>query len=700
MTAVDLMLTLVRTRSLATISLTALALSSAHCGAKTGLDAPDIDAEAGPDAALDATLDAEADVAVDVPPRLATCRPIRYFARVGAVTNVRPDLDTLVTGTGFQWSLDTRPPGSNARIFSDATDTAVITPDIVGEFGLTVRVPATNAQMQPLTCVVTVVAQPPDPRCPGYALIEPRTAAIPGSTASIALDVSFTDPRTVMGTSGGVVLSEDLSARVSVGVLSRPAGTPDDADAWLAREGGAVEAATLSALNAMGEGTGLFIGRTAQLRSVGNARRTTFRLLADNDVSVDRVRSNVVRALTAGLAELPSAGHSAARAFVVEVSTLVAPMEQRVLVLIGVAPEGLVDDGAQITGIRLNDFANVSGIGAAGERLDTRCHQVRSTRPLSADFLWFVDTSGSMADDQQRVGRTGSRFFGDLTAAGVDFRVGVFQAGTATLNLQREGGSGTRSFSWIPGTAMDGARQLAWQVTEESFEPSDNLKPYRTASGTGQDEQPVGAAVQAYEEFERRRTRGEMNPEWLLRPQAVRVAFFVTDEPGGPNDIGRFFSRDPARWGADARTQVTRAAAFFRAQNVVPFGLVPDIATPGRARCSMSDPDNFAQCVILAAGGAFIPIGLADAREADRAFSQSMSRIVDAIAGAGSEFVLPTIPVSTTLRARVGGTLTPRSRVDGFDYEDRARALVFRGVRYRPAIGQDVRAAYFVWTRD
>jgi hypothetical protein len=169
----------------------------------------------------------------------------------------------------------------------------------------------------------------------------------------------------------------------------------------------------------------------------------------------------------------------------------------------------------------------------------------------------------------------------------------------------------------------------------------------------------------------------------------------VTDEPGTQNDIGRFFGRS-TRWGTTTEQRIANAAAFFRNQNVIPFGMVPDFRTATGRSCPSAE--NFAQCVILAAGGAFIPIGIADAREADQAFGSAMSRIVDAIAGAASEFVLPTIPVSATLRVRVGGTLVPRSRQDGFDYEDRASALVFRGIRFRPMLGQDVRTAYFVWS--
>ena len=34
---------------------------------------------------------------------------------------------------------------------------------------------------------------------------------------------------------------------------------------------------------------------------------------------------------------------------------------------------------------------------------------------------------------------------------------------------------------------------------------------------------------------------------------------------------------------------------------------------------------------------------------------------------------------------------------DGFDYDDSARTILFRGNTYRPRRGQAVRAAYFRW---
>lgn len=75
----------------------------------------------------------------------------------------------------------------------------------------------------------------------------------------------------------------------------------------------------------------------------------------------------------------------------------------------------------------------------------------------------------------------------------------------------------------------------------------------------------------------------------------------------------------------------------------------------------------------------------------------AMSRIVDAIAGAASQFRLDRSPITSTIKVRVRGMDVPRSRAEGFDYDAASRSIIFFGARYRPMRGDEVVISYRVW---
>jgi hypothetical protein len=128
---------------------------------------------------------------------------------------------------------------------------------------------------------------------------------------------------------------------------------------------------------------------------------------------------------------------------------------------------------------------------------------------------------------------------------------------------------------------------------------------------------------------------------------------------------------------------------YFRRHTILTFGLVPRSTTP----CSAAAVADLPRCVVEGNGGAVIPITTATDPEIDAA----MTRIVESIAGATSQYVLDRTPITSTLKVRVRGMDVPRSRAEGFDYDGVFRALVFYGDRYRPRMGDEVVVSYRVW---
>lgn len=636
---------------------TITALLASACGARTGLrlDPPDASAP------VDAGLAPE--------PR---CRSLRVRARVGTEAALRLVVDEVTPRTtGYAWSLRQAPRRSRATVTSVGDERASLTPDVEGAYDLTVTTPYTLRDGSTLQCPVTVQADPLDPLCPGDALEEPTVAALTRSEAQLALDPAWSTPR----------LAQDAARAVSALATDAPA---DDAAALvmevpesrtLADAAGAWEGRIAASVGA----AAVLVGREGRTDEGWALRRSSFRLMS-LETTAAVVRDRVARDVAGLNPGLARPGYSGSRSFTLEVTTVLRPEIGRAVILVAAAPESRFDDARATTAIRVQDLTNATGLAPAGAMLDTLCQRIVATRNVTADFLWLVDTSRSMEDDQERLGNVASRFFREMSAAGIDLRVGVVQAGSAAAGPDLD----SPGFAWINGADPDGAQQLAWQVTYQRFgnDLRDTRQPYPLEGG---EEEPVAAAVVTAQAMDRR--TGDRDDSRRFRAGAQRVAFLVTDE-AGTNDDERYFATDRARWGALREDRVRAVTRWFGTNGWQTFAMANLFS-----RSSCPSTDNFVPCVVTGNGGAYIPISTATEAEV----SAALSRIVDAVAGAASEFEVTVPPISASLRVRVDSTLTPRSRADGFDYDDAARTILFRGNTYRPRRGQAVRAAYFRW---
>lgn len=636
---------------------------STGCGARTGL-------RVDPGQPLD-----DAGASPDVPPTPPTCRPLRVRAQVGVEAALRAEVDNAPAGvTGaFRWSVRSAPTRSMARVTSTGDTTARITPDATGVYTLDAATPYTAADGTALVCPVVVEADPADPLCPEYALEEPTVVALPLGALQFAFERGWSTPRVNRGGDGrgGLVASDapadDTAALVHDFTVTDGRALETVAGEWEARVLGAVGA------------TPVLVGRPGTTPDGIPLRRSSFRVVSAATTAAvvrDRVARDAV-GLNPGAA---AQGFSAATRFVVEVTTALDRTTGRGALLVSAAPEPRFDDVRAGVAVRLQDVTNGTGLARVGARLDVECRRIVATRTVTADFLWLVDTSRSMEDDQGRLGNTASRFFREMNAAGIDFRVGVVQAGSDARGPDLD----DPGFAFIPGAAADGPQRLAWAVTYQRYneDPRDDARPYPLLGG---EEEPLAAAVVTTEALDRR--AADLSDARRFRPGATRALFFVTDE-AGTNDDARYFAMDRVRWGALREDRVLGVTEYFRTRGYLTFAMANVFV---RQPCPSLE--NFVTCVSVGNGGAYIPLSTAN----DAEVSAALSRIVDAVAGAASEFALPRAPLSSTLRVRVDATAVPRSRADGFDYDDVARSLVFRGGTYRPRMGQAVRAAYFYW---
>lgn len=475
------------------------------------------------------------------------------------------------------------------------------------------------------------------------------------------------------------VMMEEASTNVAAAVFNLRGMSTD-----LRAESMRIETAVTTA---MGSASAVLVGRSFRTHEMHEGITSTYRVARSTNASA--LRDAAARAL---LGTMPTAGAAVGTSteFLVDIATVfrgsgAAGGTEDVAVT--VAPRTLYEDTTSLTAIRAIDLVNMTGFALVDQGLGANCQVFRAAAPPAADFIWTVDTSGSMSDDQERLGNTATRFFTRMRSAGVDFRVGVLNAGSGTLNLDSPG------FRWISGTDPTGAARLCSEVTTTACRtaPGESLRPYAFAGGS---EEPTAAAVLAHHEFASRGMRGETNPDRRFRAGARVVTFHVTDEPGS-NDFGRYFASRMAPdtgmpWGSTYNTTTLQNIVnYFRRHMILTFGLVPRSTTP----CSSAAVVDLPRCVVEGNGGAVIPIQTASDPEIDAA----MTRIVEAIAGATSQYILDRTPITSTIKIRVRGMDVPRSRSEGFDYDSVFRAIVFYGDRYRPRSGDEVVASYRVW---
>lgn len=535
---------------------------------------------------------------------------------------------------------------------------------------------------------------------------------LPGQSIQLGSDPIFGDAKVVSGTNNSAAaIVDDAATGVAGLVIGRTTATAN-----LAADRTAIESAIESALTAGGATVlGIFVGRQFTTHELNAGSISTFRVTRAG-TSASALRDSLVMPLIGASAP---GGATAGPSGIFTMDVAVVRREGINDIIVTIAPSADYDDGTKQTLIRANDLFNASGVAIANKDLSFVCQGIVAQRRAMADIVWTVDVSGSMDGTQVRLTTTARQFFTRLQNAGVDFRVGVFEGGSVSPNLQSttQTPGFTEGFKWIPGTAVDGDYQLCRQVTAPSagnngfcpadlMKANDSIRPYGPDPGSdgGNFEQPVAQAVLLENLFTSNLNNVAItNPEWKWRDGATKVAFMVTDEPGNntagdANDFDRYFDDQlipgtTTRWAPSATYDASVKNAivkYFRDNKVQLFGMVP----VRNRLCSVDDKRDLPRCVIEAAGGAYINVATA----ADADVQAAMNKLVDAIAGAASQFKLTRTPITSTIKVNIGGIDVPRSRSNGFDYDPVSKSVVFYGSQFRPDIGAQVFISYRVWT--
>ena len=238
--------------------------------------------------------------------------------------------------------------------------------------------------------------------------------------------------------------------------------------------------------------------------------------------------------------------------------------------------------------------------------------------------------------------------------------------------------------------------------------------------GDGGKESPVAAAVVMFNLFKKNANNGVTTPDYILRPDAVKVAFMVTDEPladgtpsngNGINDWWKYFGDNTVNPDNNTKWATTQASSgnqtggydaatrdniinYFKSNKILTYGMLAGLGTATPRTCANPSARDLPRCTVQGNGGVAIDIEKAT----DPAVvAAAMDQIATDLIGASSQYKLTRSPITSTIKVNVNGVDVPRSRSNGFDYDPVSKSVVFYGLQYNPQLGQQVIISYRVW---
>ncbi|RJO73053.1 MAG: hypothetical protein C4523_02225 [Myxococcales bacterium] len=314
--------------------------------------------------------------------------------------------------------------------------------------------------------------------------------------------------------------------------------------------------------------------------------------------------------------------------------------------------------------ILATDLTDGSAVAQSQRGTFSSCDADIGKPSAPVDFLWVVDDSGSMSEDQQAVADAASLFGQIMASAGIDFRVGVTSTDCA------QGELGDNKFT----------RDTA-QFQSDVQDPPCGSSEYGLRAGQAAINHAQNSGLP-----ERER----------LRAEASIIVIFLSDEEDQQYQdcLPPIFPGWP---GCDKPQLLNGYKDYYKNVPTTAFAIVGDTpdgcgnASEGSGQGSGEAGSAYIE-VAYHTGGVFGSICAPN-------FRPIMEEILRAAAGTASTYELRHHPISSSIRAMVDGTEVPRHPTLGFEYDVVSETVVFYGDS-RPEAGRDVVISYRYFRDD
>jgi hypothetical protein len=391
---------------------------------------------------------------------------------------------------------------------------------------------------------------------------------------------------------------------------------------------------------------------------------------------------------------------------------LVRSNPQELVIVGGVLPRATFDDATNNASVMLADLTNGTSLALAGARRGKDCDPFVAAGQSVADFVWMADISGSTDDDRGRITTAASLIVNALSQNAVDFRMGVVPHTENDYRLGANNAGNLRGTGFVRDPGLFATYLL-------------------DTSGNDGYEFGLRATFNAVQRALPRTAPGVENAR-RLRDGATLAVVYISDEYA-QEVTSTTLQSNPYGYTTPCNTGVGDGFSDGNACAVVPSAAqqncINSIAQPYINQITSNNGVAFAQVIVPNAVATtcfgYACPGGQDRNEPGLGYVEvvnatqgalytpcnnnpgtALQAIVDAVAGAASQYQLTGSPISSTLRvgvARVGpgGTgavdIVPRDKDDGFDYDPVSNSIFFRGFSFRPNQGDVVILSYRNW---
>ncbi len=330
----------------------------------------------------------------------------------------------------------------------------------------------------------------------------------------------------------------------------------------------------------------------------------------------------------------------------------------RVLVLGALASTSLLDDDQRI---RLADVTNSTALAGCTDQPDIQCDTFISVGMQPVDFIWVVDNSESMADEQAAVAAAADAMASLLENTTLDWRVAV------TKSDPTQGGG---------------------LLFTPFIRDIDRFKSDIILVGTGgaPHEYSLQMGLDAIDNSLLCTPEGADEP-YKLRCAAQRIVIIFSDEDDESIELNSGGDNYAGPPDADL---VNQFIGEYRSRDAVLFAIVG-----GEPKCPTAlNSSKGINAVVNGVGGGTVG-SICDANQ-----TVNVENIIRAAFGVSSTYRLTEPPISSTIKvARVpqpgqSPQEVPRSRSDGFDYDGVSNSIIFYGDSRPMVDGLDVVASY------